>query len=131
MDLLKNTNVPIKKPGDGLSHSDINGINMSLNDVIGVVNSDIKNYCNINDEIGEPFRLFNFSDAVVLVPKSRRVNGTVIKYLDISGRHIELVFNYDGSLSTEISDKDWTNIDNWSYPFTEIDGGAWSISDDF
>lgn len=128
MELLNNTNVPIKKPGDGLSHSDINGINMTVNAAVDVINKDILNYCNINDEVGNPKKRFYFADAVIRVPKSRRRSGMVIKFLNAIGRHEELVFTFSGE---EITDSDWTNIENWSYPFTEIDGGAWQISDDF
>jgi hypothetical protein len=128
MDLLDKTGVPMKKPGDGLSHKDINNINIAVNNVIDVVNKDIQNYCNINDEVNLPNQKFTFLEAVTRVPISRRKNGTVIKYLDINNRHQELVFN---SVNKSITEEDWINIDNWFYPFSEIDGGTWSISDDF
>lgn len=128
MDLLNGTDVPMKKPGDGLSHKDINNINITVNNVVDVVNKDIQNYCNINDEVNLPNQRFTFLDAVIKVPSSRRKNGTVIKYLDINNRHQELVFN---STSKSITEEDWVNSNNWSYPFSVIDGGIWSISDDF
>ena len=128
MELLKDTGVPMKKPGDGLSHKDINDINLTVNNAIEAINKDIQNYCNINDEVRLSDKLFSFSEAVVLVPKSRRINGMVIKYLGKNGRHTELVFN---APTTIFTDEDWINFDNWSYPFSEIDGGTWLIDDDF
>ena len=128
MDLLKDTGVPIKKPGDGLSHKDINDINIAVNNAIETINKDLQNYCNINDEVNFPNRQFTFLEAVTRVPNSRRINGTVIKFLDTNNKHQELVFN---STDKTITDEDWTNFDNWSFLFSEIDGGTWSISDDF
>lgn len=128
MDLLNNTGVPIKRPGDGLSHKDINGINIAVNNVIDVVNKDLQNYCNINDDLNLPNKQFTFLEAVTRIPSSRRKNGMVIKYLGVNNKHYELVFN---SKSKSIIEEEWVDINNWSYPFSEIDGGTWSISDDF
>ena len=46
-ELLNETGVPIKNPGDGLSHKDINSINIAVNNVIEAENFDLINFCNI------------------------------------------------------------------------------------
>ena len=49
-----------------------------------------------------------------------------IKFLSTSGQMVEYIFT---STKKELSEEDWLDLNNWSLPFIEIDGGEWSISD--
>ena len=60
MELLNKTGVPVKSSGDGLSHKDVNNINSAINNTVDVVNLDLINYCNINQEIKNYSKTFNF-----------------------------------------------------------------------
>ena len=126
--LLNETGVLNKTPGDGLSHKDINSINNTVNEVVEASNNDLLNSCNVNLETGEFDKVFSFLEAISSIPQSRRKPGIVVKYLSVGNRYEELVFNYYGD---SVSESDWLNEENWSLPFKEIDGGEWIIEDDF
>lgn len=128
MELLNKTGVPIKNPGDGLSHKDINAINSTVNNAIDAINLTITNYCNVNQEINDFSKTFTFLEAIKLVPVARRKSGLVVKYLSESRFYREYIFNYPGKTFT---DEDWLLFDNWSLPFDQIDGGEWSLDDEF
>ena len=128
MELLNKTGVPIKNPGDELSHKDINAINSTVNNAIDAINLTITNYCNVNQEINDFSKTFTFLEAIKLVPVVRRKSGLVVKYLSESRFYREYIFNYPGKTFT---DEDWLLFDNWSLPFDQIDGGEWSLDDEF
>ncbi len=127
-ELLNETGVPIKNPGDGLSHKDINSINIAVNNVIEAENFDLINFCNINQEQEEFSVVYTFREAVSKVPESRRKQGIVVRYLSEGNRYREIIFNFIGPVVTE---SDWLDERNWSLPFKNIDGGEWAIEDDF
>ena len=126
MDLLNKTGVPLKSSGDGLSHKDINNINSAVNNSIDVINLDLKNYCNINQEMRNYSKTYTFSEAVKLVPKSRRSSGLRLRYLDLDNSYKEFIFS-----CPEVTEENWIEEDNWKLPFDVIDGGEWEISDNF
>ena len=127
--LLNKSGVPVKNPGDGLSHRDINNINSTVNSAIDVINLDLQDYCNLNQEVNNYSRIFTLSEAISLVPRSRRKQGLKIKYLASENpkSYHEYIFSFIGNFT----DSDWENTNNWSLPFTEIDGGEWEISDNY
>ena len=124
MDLLKNTGVPIKNSGDGLTHQDVNSINSTVNNAVDTINTNIKNYCNINQEVRDFSRTFTLEEAIVLVPQKRRLPGLVIKFVDRDNQFKEYLFN-----EISVTESNWTNLNNWKLPFNHIDGGEWEISD--
>lgn len=126
MDLLNKTGVPVKNPGDGLSHKDVNNINSAVNNAVSAINLDLKNYCNINQEINNFSKRFSFSEAVDLVPISRRSLGLRLRYLGLDDKYKEFIYNL-----SDISPDSWSKEENWILPFDKIDGGEWEISDDF
>ena len=126
MELLNKTGVPIKTAGDGLSHREVNAINSTVNNAIDAANLDLINYCNINQEVNDYSRVFTLASAIRVVPARRRCSGMNIKFLSTSGQMVEYIFT---STKKELSEEDWLDLNNWSLPFIEIDGGEWSISD--
>ena len=126
MELLNKTRVPVKSSGDGLSHKDVNNINSAINNTVDVVNLDLINYCNINQEIKNYSKTFNFQEAVNLVPQSRRSPGLRLKYLGLDNSYKEFIFS-----CPSVTKENWVLEENWKLPFDNIDGGEWEISDDF
>ena len=126
--LLEKTGVPQKVAGDGLSHRDINNINSTVNNAIDAINLDLKDYCNVNQEINNFSKVFSLYDAINAVPKSRRRLGLKLRYLSSNSpiSYCEYVF-----CGLSIDDENWSNTNNWTLPFIEVDGGEWEISDEF
>ena len=120
MNIVDKTGVPVKNPGDGLSHKDINAINNTVNNVVDAINYYLKNDCNVNVECGDLNRTFTLSQAVIYVPTARRQSGLKVRYLSTDGIYVEFV--YKGP-STE--EADWTNTANWKQAINIIDGGTW------
>lgn len=124
MDLLNKTGVPIKNLGEDLDYQEINNINSSVNSTIDVVNLNLMDYCNINQELKDYTRTFKLSEAIRLVPKSRRFPGFKLKYLSSDNSYKEYIYS-----NTIVTDSDWEQEDNWKLSFNIIDGGEWEIGE--
>lgn len=122
MDLLNKTGVPIKNLGEELDFQEINNMNSSINNTVNVVNSNLMDYCNVNQEVKDYTRTFELSEAVKLVPKNRRSPGFKLKYLSSDNSYKEYIY-----CNTVVTDSDWEQKDNWKLSFNGIDGGEWEI----
>lgn len=116
--LLKDTGVALKGTGDDLKASDINNINSTVNKEVGIINSYLQSFCNINQELGDFSRQFTLGIAVSLVPEERRTPGLSIRFLNMNGRFVEYI--YCGE-DTEY----WTITSNWKPLVNTVDGGEW------
>lgn len=115
--LLEKTGVSTKNKGDGLTASDINAINSKVNDEVIICNSYLKNFCNVNQELGDN-KQRSILEAIKDIPTARRLPGLTIKFLGGNGKFVEMIY---GGEDTE----GWENTDNWYPVVNRIDGGEW------
>ena len=120
MELLSKTTVSTKAQGDGLTAKDVNSINDVLNNLVDVANMYLKKYCDINLESNNNAAEYEFEEAVLLVPESRRSTGMKIKFRGVDGIFYEYVYT-----SESLTETSWKNKDNWNPVMTIIDGGEW------
>ena len=120
MNVLEETGVKIKYPGDALTSSDINAINSTTNALVGVGNEFLQDFCNANAEINDMTKKLSLADAVKSVPTGRRRHGMKIRFLGASGLWLEYIYN-----GTNLESSSWENENNWKSPLNVIDGGEW------
>lgn len=120
MNILEQTGVKIKYPGDSLTSSDINAINSTTNALVGVGNEFLQDFCNVNSELNNMTRKLSLVEAATAVPVGRRRYGMKIRFLGSEGIWIEYIYN-----GTNLEVSSWTNENNWSTPLKVIDGGEW------
>lgn len=120
MNVLEETGVGIKSPGDPLTSSDINAINSTTNALVDVGNEFLRSFCNANSEINDMTKKLSLVDAVSAVPTKRRRYGMKIRFLGASGIWLEYIYSGDN-----LEDSSWTLESNWNTTFDVIDGGEW------
>lgn len=120
MELLNKTILPIKQKGDGLSAAEINSMNNTINLLVDYVNIVFKKYCNLNAEVNDDTRVFTLSEAVLLVPSSRRTPGMTIRFLGDDNIYHTYIY-----LSSQVNNESWVDLNNWYPDNTVIDGGVW------
>jgi hypothetical protein len=118
---IEKTGIPTKKKGDGLSSADVNALNGTINNCVDAINPMLKSTFNLNAETGNFDRSYTKEEAIVEVPKTRRVKGLKIKFLDIRNTFSEFIF-----FGESVDDVEWENPDNWGISGgIVIDGGDW------
>jgi hypothetical protein len=119
MDILTKTGVPTKYRGDGLSSSDINKINGTVNLEVDVANLFLRSIYDANLENGttQPYTL---QEVILQVPDSRKRLGMRVRFFSIEGEYVELVY-----MGEDLENINWRNPDNWKSGKTIniIDGG--------
>lgn len=118
MNLIDRTTVRRKEKGDGLSSSDVNSINETVNKLVEFANCYLSKYCDINIEFGTPVSVYTLETAIDLVPDERRNVGFKVKFRGVGGKFYEYVFAGDSTLEPV-----WYNLDNWDPVMETIDGG--------
>lgn len=119
-ELLEKTGIPSKNKGDGLSSQELNIINSRINDEVDICNSYLRNFCNVNQEMGDDnytIRM-SLSEALKAIPESRRLPGMSIKFLTDSGKFVEMVYCGEDV-------EGWELTENWAPIVSRIDGGEW------
>ena len=117
--IISKTGVATKNKGDGLSASDVNKINGTVNAVVDAINPILASYFNVNAELGTT-NTYTLSEAIRLVPNNRRGKGMEVKFLNKAGSLDSAIYYGD---TTE--DEEWENLDNWENSVKVIDGGEW------
>ena len=120
MDTINNTGVPTKNKGDGLSASDINKINGTVNECVSAINPILKSYFNPNAEGGNFSRVYTESEAIEAVPESRRSIGLIVRYNDVNVGYKEISFIGDSPNTDQ-----WYDLTYWIANKRFIDGGEW------
>lgn len=117
--IINKTGVATKNKGDGLSASDVNKINGTVNTIVDAINPILASVFNVNAELGNT-NTYTLAEAIRLVPPVRRGKGLEVKYLNRAGA-------LDGSIyyGDTTEDTDWENLDNWGNSLRVIDGGEW------
>lgn len=103
-------------PGSGLKSSDLNRINDTVNKLVDIINSLLKDRCNINIEILGNTRELSLEEALELVPSDRRVRGITIKFNQADFGWCSYIYTGDV----------WEDIDSWTkleFESDVIDGG--------
>lgn len=120
MKLIEKTGVDHKNQGSGLSSSDVNKMNSTINALVDCVNSLMKNTFNVNEEVGDYDKVYTLDKAVEVIKLSdRRSVGTVMKYRGPYGYEEAI---YSGK---NVSDEAWGNIQNWGLTIKTVDGGEY------
>ncbi len=119
MDIINKTGVPHKNKGDGLSSSDVNRINSTVNLGIEANNLFLKSTFDINLEYGTT-RTYTLGEVIAQVPTSRRRIGMKIRFLNAPKEYEE--FTYVGE---DLEVETWNDTHNWSHDCNFIDGGEW------
>lgn len=120
MNILEQTGVKIKYPGDPLTSADINAINSTTNALVDVGNNYLQGFCNANSELNDMTRKLSLAEAVEAIPVDRRQYGMKVRFLGASGVWLEYIYN-----GATLDDSSWKSGSNWRSPLNVIDGGEW------
>ena len=117
MDIIQKTGVPIKNKGDGLSSSDVNKINGTVNLNVEANNLYLRSIFDVNLELGTD-QSYTLAEAIGLVPIGRRELGFKIRYINYSNFYEEKNF-----MGNDIND--WNDLNKWGRNDFIIDGGEY------
>lgn len=122
MNILTTTGISKFISGEALTADKLNRLNDTINALVNTVNYLLKDTCDINQELNsqEPLSL---EKAIKVVTESmgRRMIGMKIRFINLSGNHVEYFY-----IGPDVSDSEWNSVVNWEL-FTPaiIDGGTW------